>query len=413
MVAFLMLGVLGGLSINDMSAFRRRLGQLHFPVPPTLPLGAHTGPVPAPANEDCVHASSVHARLLEVSSLLQADGRIILQRSAMETALADLHLTEAVGASSLPDTAHPSSFLPAYLFAEEVDATELVRVAFARVLQAHPIFCAMAEQLLGNDDFYSSVYFGGEQRDSSSLSFEQLARRLVASVVVFEELLALDHAGHRKLAQWYEAQLAAARKLEGGHGAARAVEGTSGLRDKLMGFWLDLKGESVLASINAFEALRRIGDEARGGAAGGGVGGVAAGGAVGDGAANGADTEVRLLSDVLNAIMALNLFEVYVHVHIHMHTCTCTHTTRCAVMRHHQPFSCQTHTHSSPPTPSHHRQLSCSHQLMRGSCLHQAIVANLSFAYWPDNARAGLALLLAPTYQLRGSNPTRQHVTAT
>jgi hypothetical protein len=290
-----------------------------------------------------VATTDVHSRLLQASQLLQDDGRVTLSRDDIELALADMHLQRP----TVPRTGHPSEFLPQSLYAgaPAVDVTELVVGAFPRVLEAHPIFRSMAEELLGNDDWYRSVYFGGPTRDESSLSFEQLCRRLVASVYVFEALIALDRDAHSALARWYE-DLYAERRAAA---AAAPRRPPRSARDALMGFFLALKGESVLASINAFEMMRRL--SARRGA-GGGVDSAGAGDHAGTG--GGADAragveaaddaaqhraEVRGLSDVLNAIMSLNIFE--------------------------------------------------------------AVLSNLSFAFWPDNARAGMALLEAPAGAFR------------
>merc|ERR1711971_1427757 len=89
------------------------------------------------------------------------------------------------------------------------------------------------------------------------------------------------------------------------------------VRDAFMGFWLNLKGESVLASINTFEMMQRVVDED----------------------AQNAQEQVCMLSRRLKAIMNLNIFE--------------------------------------------------------------AVLSNLSFAFWPDNARAGMALLLTPQGDFR------------
>jgi len=90
------------------------------------------------------------------------------------------------------------------------------------------------------------------------------------------------------------------------------------VREALLDFFLAVKGESVLASINCFERMRRLA-------------------ASPDSAAK--RQAVRSLSGLLNAIMALNIVE--------------------------------------------------------------AVVANLSFARWPENARAGVALLLTQSGHFR------------
>jgi len=279
------------LAAHDSAAFLQRLH--------SLPFDADTGAsgadrVQAPAAPPSATTTDVHARLLQASGLLQDDGRVVLSRTDVELALEDLHLHEeqAILPQSLR-TASDGWAAP--------DATSLVRDELLRVMETHPIFRAMAEQVL-DDDFFASVYFGVEPRAAGeSLSFEQLCRRMVASVYAMEELLALDRDAHRALAHKYEARLEASR--------AAHAERTRGLparpaRDALMGFFLALKGESVVASLNAFEMMRRAE----------------------------APRDVRALSRVMNAIMAVNIVE--------------------------------------------------------------AVVSNLSFAFWPDNARAGMALLL-------------------
>ena len=125
-----------------------------------------------------------------------------------------------------------------------------------------------------------------------------LCRRLVASVYVFEELIALDRDAHAVLARWYETLYAergaaAAAAAAAGGGARRRLPRSA--RDALMGFFLALKGESVLASINGFEMMRRASSRATNAAEAG--------------SAQHGD-EVSALSDVLNAIMSLNIFEV-------------------------------------------------------------------------------------------------------
>jgi hypothetical protein len=96
----------------------------------------------------------------------------------------------------------------------------------------------------------------------------------------------------------YEALYARARAAE----AAGAASGRpTSVRDALMGFFLSLKGESVLASINSFEQMRRTAAEAGGGSAASGAD--AAGGGVDVGSHDGA------LSGALNALMRLNIFE--------------------------------------------------------------------------------------------------------
>ena len=258
----------------------------------------------APPRTPAAHAaraSSVYDRLLIASELLDPEGRCILRAADVQTALCDMHLQQELSAPT--GVAHPSTLLPPRFYSgDSMDVTRLVRTTLPEVLVAHPIFLFMAEQTLENDDFYESVYFGLKERDEHSLGFAALCRRLVASILLFEALLALDHEGHRQLAIWYETLLTDAEARGGGGERSRPRSA----RDSLMGFFLALKGESVLASINTFRELQLSSSAAA----------------------------VGRLSDVLNDIMRLNIFE--------------------------------------------------------------AVLSNLSFAFWPDNARAGVALLRAP-----------------
>jgi len=234
-------------------------------------------------------------RLLAASELASADGRVVLHRTDIDTALREMSLDRAQ--PELGGVAHPSTLVPARLFEpDSVDVTDLVTGSLREVLDRHAVFEFMAAETVGNDEWFRSVYFGGSARDATSLSFAQLCRKLVASVYVVEQLLSMERDDHWQLAAWYERRLADAEARGGGGGGGAAA---SSVRERFVGAWLGLKGESVLASINAF--------------------------------------------------MAANIFE--------------------------------------------------------------AVVANLSFAYWPDNARAGLALLLdlvrrPAAYAADGSQPT-------
>ena len=303
-------------------------------------------------------SSRCHEELLAASQLLDDAGRVELTRADIDLALADMHLQ--MPSDLQPVLGHPSSLLPASLYAAlTVDVTELVRSTFPRVLEAHPIMRSMAEETLGNDAFYESVYFGAEDAAGApaSLSFAQLCRRLVASVYVFEELIALDRDAHAVLARWYETLYAergaaAAAAAAAGVGARRRLPRSA--RDALMGFFLALKGESVLASINGFEMMRRASSRATNAAEAG--------------SAQHGD-EVSALSDVLNAIMSLNIFEVS------------------TVAR---------RTHANTRASASARRPSPHHPLP-----NQAVLSNLSFAFWPDNARAGMALLEAPAGAFR------------
>ena len=267
----------------------RRQGSV---TPRTVPPQA-VAPAMASVLSEAVSARSsrCHEELLTASQLLDDSGRVELTRADIDLALADMHLQLPPGVQ--PVAGHPSSLLPASLYAApSVDVTELVRSTLPRVLEAHPIMRSMAEETLGNDAFYKSVYFGAEDAADApaSLSFAQLCRRLVASVYVFEELIALDRDAHAVLARWYETlyaergAAAAAAAAAAGGGAPRLPRSA---RDALMGFFLALKGESVLASINGFEMMRRASSRA-----------------------SSTEEEVSALSDVLNAIMSLNIFEV-------------------------------------------------------------------------------------------------------
>lgn len=260
--------------------------------------------------------AAVHQRLLLPSGMLTADGRCLLGRADLELALADAHLgCRRCPQPALAEVAHPSTFVPASVYdADRVhDATALVCIELPRVLKAHPNFLAQAEELVGNDDFHASVFFGTAPRDASSLGFGQLARRLVASIHLFEALVGCDREMHRLLARWYEAKLRAER---GAPDDQRLWLRTwlRSPRDALMGGFLEVKGESVLASIICFEALDALGRSS--GSAGALL-----------------DADEAEISQLLNAIMGINILE--------------------------------------------------------------AVLSNLSFAFWPDNARAGLALLLA------------------
>lgn len=257
-----------------------------------------TRAVAKPYAPDTVHVSQVYERVLTASELLNTDGSVTLTAEDLATARRDMHLEE------------PASFLPPGVFATApVDVTELVRTTLPQVLEAHPIFAFMAEEtVMANDDWHESVYFGTAPRGADALGFPALCRRVVATIYLFELLLGQERDAHRALAQHYEARYAtaSARSRAATHRAPVT------LRQQLLGFFLAVKGESVLASINAFEELRRLGGDGR----------------------TASPAAIRELSDTLNAIMSLNIFE--------------------------------------------------------------AVLSNLSFAYWPDNARAGMALLLAP-----------------
>lgn len=263
-------------------------------------------------------AQRVVDELLTAAELLNSRGQCVLRPADILTALDDMHLlTES--------TAPPPDFLPENLLEpRSVDVTALVRDSLPRALATHPIFLRMAEELL-DEQFYASVYFGGELREAApSLSFTQLARRLVASIFVFEQLVAMPHHRRRSLAAYYEAKLVAARAAAASGGAAAPAALVRSVRDTLMGGFLDLKGESVLASINAFEMLHRCGTadpHAGPPAAAEGV----------SPCAHRLPRDAPSLSRLLNAIMGVNILE--------------------------------------------------------------AVLSNLSFAFWPDNARAGMALL--------------------
>mmetsp|Transcript_33700 Transcript_33700/g.88606 ORF Transcript_33700/g.88606 Transcript_33700/m.88606 type:complete len:492 (+) Transcript_33700:24-1499(+) len=288
--------------------FRDKLEHAQFPAVPdrgrVIPRSAQATPRQVKASAQTLQ---LFERLMAASEIRESDGRVILTAADVDTALNDMHLRRSL---HVPGIEHPLSFLPEHLYSNDpVDATSLVK-QLPLVLETHSIFSFMVQETLGNDDFYTSVYFGTSTRDELSLSFASLCRRLVTSMYVFEVLLELPYESRYKLAEWYEALLESSS-------SANAREATSkprSPRDALLGFFLALKGESVLAAINTFEMIRRVADR-------------------GDDGGAEKQTHLRQLSRVLNALMSVNIFE--------------------------------------------------------------AVISNLSFAFWPDNARAGMALLLS------------------
>ena len=308
-------------SATDANYFRERLTAFAAPElapPPTAQLPPPAAPATA-SPEEISRVRSVFDRLIAASELIDTDGRVILSAGDIETALSDLHLR----------TPEAEAILPASLYAgAPVDATALVLETLPKVLEAHPIFTFMVEETLGNDDFYKSVYFGraGLTADHpTAINFAALCKRLVTSIHVFELLIAMDRDGHRRLAMYYEDALREAREAEqavmvgeqiGSADCAPPQKPSRSLRDALMGFFLAVKGESVLASINAFEMLRRVSGEQE------------------QPSSDEVEEEVDALSRVLNSIMRLNIFE--------------------------------------------------------------AVLSNLSFAFWPDNAVCGVSLLTSP-----------------
>ena len=315
--------------------------------------GSRTSARTSARSTPALDVGSLYQRLLTASELVNSDGRVVLTAEDRATALADMHLEPRLGSSGEEGAAlyawhetspgrtervrnevHPDDFLPAHVFsAEPVDVTELVTETFPAVLEAHPIFASMANELMSNDDFYQSVYFGTEARDTSCLDFPALCRRLVASVHLFESLIGQERAVHRQLAQHYEWQYEAAVRQS----RELPFRWPASPRYALMGFFLTLKGESVLASINAFEMLQRLSsgkDSSLPDLLSETSGPESASGASGASGASADPSALAALSDILNDIMSLNIVE--------------------------------------------------------------AVISNLSFAFWPDNARAGMALLLAP-----------------
>lgn len=299
------------------TAFRQRLAEIQLPpVPARLRHASHNnaaspGAVPPTASP---RTRELFDKLLLAADLKDAEGRIILNPADVAMALDDMHLQRSEPA--LAGVQHPADFLPEHLYLDEpVDASVLVEV-LSSVLEAHPIFLSMVEETCGNDEWYRSVYFGTSTRDATSLDFAALSRKLVTSIHVFEALLALEHDQRRKLALWYEALLGSASDAEAAAAEAATTAGTPSLRrsprEMLLGFFLAIKGESVLAALNAFEMMRRDADKPR--------------------SPENGETSDRL-SRVMHTLMSVNIFE--------------------------------------------------------------AVVSNLSFAFWPDNARAGMALLLA------------------
>ena len=308
-------------SAADANYFRERLAA--FAAPELAPHDNRAAPAarrpPATTSpEEISRVRSVFDRLIAASELIDTDGRVILSAGDIETALSDLHLRTLGGRGH-------SSGEPVRGRAGRRDRAR-ARDA-SKVLEAHPIFTFMVEETLGNDDFYKSVYFGraGLTADHpTAINFAALCKRLVTSIHVFELLIAMDRDGHRRLAMYYEDALREAREAEqavmvgeqiGSADCAPPQKPSRSLRDALMGFFLAVKGESVLASINAFEMLRRVSGEQEQPSSGD------------------AEEEVDALSRVLNSIMRLNIFE--------------------------------------------------------------AVLSNLSFAFWPDNAVCGVSLLLS------------------
>ena len=143
-------------------------------------------------------------RLFAASELAGTDGRVVLHRADIDTALREMSLDRAQ--PELGGVAHPSSLVPARLFEpDSVDVTDLVTGSLREVLDRHAVFEFMAAETVGNDEWFRSVYFGGSARDATSLSFAQLCRKLVASVYVVEQLLSMERDDHWQLAAWYEA----------------------------------------------------------------------------------------------------------------------------------------------------------------------------------------------------------------
>ena len=167
-------------------------------------------------------ARATFERLLTASELLNDDGKVWLSAADLRTALEDMHLQKEISTPE-PSLVHPSTLLPPYFYENEsVDVTSLVCNELPLVLEAHPSFAFMVEQTLGNERFHESVYFGIVPRDEHSLSFSALCRRLVASIVLFEALLAFDLDGHRLIARWYEALYARAVERQKASTAGRS-----------------------------------------------------------------------------------------------------------------------------------------------------------------------------------------------
>jgi len=316
--------------------------------------------------------------LLVAADLLDDRGECILGRDDIATALDDMHLTGGSGEPQPEGAALPAEFLPPDLLdGRPVDATALVKGLLPRVLAAHPIFLHMTELLLA-EEFYASVYFGTAERAASpSLDFGQLSRRLVASIHLFERLAALPHSRRRQLASFYEAQLCAARLARG----QQPTTTPRSVRETLMGGFLDLKGESVLASINAFEMLRRCGaaddDSTHSmapapptqGAAGDSTPYRCGGSRCVDEQPGSRRTDVRDDEGGTRRVDG-------------------DQGRGCAM------GGLQDRRGSPVRLPRDARSLSRVLNEIMGVNIFEAVLSNLSFAYWPDNARAGMALLL-------------------
>jgi hypothetical protein len=305
----------------------------------------------APPELSC--AQRVVDELLRAAELLNSRGECVLQPADVETALDDMHLLNRTDEPQPEGAAPPSEFLPEELLApRSVDVTALVRESLPRVLATHPIFLQMAEELL-HEQFYASVYFGWQPRDATpSLSFAQLSRRLVASIYVFEQLVAMPHHRRRYLAAHYESKLAAARRA-----AVGAAAPSRSMRETLMGGFLDLKGESVLASINVFEMLHR------------------------SGAASLRNRAPAADADVSQRMQAVQPAKAGFP----------SSPSAARGVEITQPGGAGVPDHSLPrDAPS----LSNLLNSVMGVNILEAVLSNLSFAFWPDNARAGMALLM-------------------
>ena len=89
-------------------------------------------------------------RLLAASELSGADGRVVLHRADIDTALREMSLDRAQ--PELGDVAHPSTLVPARLFEpDSVDVTDLVTGSLREVLDRHAVFEFMAAETVGND----------------------------------------------------------------------------------------------------------------------------------------------------------------------------------------------------------------------------------------------------------------------
>ena len=199
----------------DVHAFRQRLelfaprtAPQRKPAIATVSTSLQASDSEASAKQKILSRSTFD-RLLRASELLDDAERIVLSAEDIELASA----TCTALANSAPLHRPPKYLSPGSWYAAQSGRDELVRETLPRIFEEYPVFTFMADEMLGNDDFYRSVYFGTASEPPSSpsrLSFADLCRRLVASIYVFELLVAMGRDEHRRLFTWYEAKLRAA-----------------------------------------------------------------------------------------------------------------------------------------------------------------------------------------------------------